>query len=149
MYKFQVYYEIQFHHIHLELHFVLCLLFSFSISSYIHNFIDSKEFALIASEISFAFHFLCTKNGFKPVLRLILRRYLQPASSLSKQIKIVLKRFLSWFRALSGINVDSDDGLIAGIPISYKHMTSFILFVIMSIFNTNCSGICCLFIRRR
>ena len=31
------------------------------------------------------------------------------------------------------VGFDSDDGDIAGIPISYKHMTSFILFVITSI----------------
>jgi hypothetical protein len=44
-----------------------------------------------------------------------------------------LKRFLSCSRTLSGMNVDSDEGEIAGIPISYKHITSFILLVITSI----------------
>ena len=51
-----------------------------------------------------------------------------------------LKRFLSSSRAILGINVLSDAGETAGIPILYKHITSFRDFVMIKIspFSGNC-----------
>ena len=63
--------------------------------------------------MSLLWNFLCTKNPFKLVLRLILRIFLTPEISLSKHIKMRLNQSLS-ASITSGVrNVLSEAGDIA------------------------------------